>query len=151
MTNNCSPHTFNAGLKALFSMLGEDIRQLKFRSVMLFLGKIAALVFAVAMFLGCLLLVLVLFNALVMQLGFAKIYFFSLPIDISNESVWLSLSGEQHVGVTTRVFNEGFGVLLSLIALFFAGVGLYLGCKVICEMGRPKIEENVVDSETSSN
>lgn len=135
MTNNCSPHTFNAGLKALFSMLGKDIRQLKFRSVMLFLGKIAALIFAVSMFLGCLLLGAVLFNALVMQLGFAKIYLLGLPIDISNESIWLSFDGEQRIGVTRIVFEHGFGVLLGLIALLVAGAGLYFGSKRICEMG----------------
>lgn len=140
MANNCSPQTFKAGLGVLFSILGENIRKPKFKQIIVFFGKLLVAILAAGFFIACMLLFFEIANALIMLLGFAKIHLLGLPIDISNESIWLSFANEQPIGVTRSVFEEGYSVFLSFIALIVTGFGVYYGCKGICEMGHPNAE-----------
>ncbi|MDU8351144.1 hypothetical protein RYA05_04445 [Pseudomonas syringae pv. actinidiae] len=140
MKNNCSPQTFKAGLIVLCSALSDSIRKPKFKPVIAFFGKILAVFLAAGFIIAFFLLFFQLANALIMLLGFAKIHLLGLPIDISNESIWLSFAGEQRIGVTRSVFDEGYGVFLSIIVLLVAGFCVYFGCKGICEMGRAHAE-----------
>ena len=134
MTDKCSPQTFKNGLKAL----GELISNIEFKQVVRFAGTCVLMVAGVVVFFFCL-------HALITLLGLARIYLFSLPIDTSSASFWISTLD----GSRDHVFWAGYDVFGWLLMIGIVGMLVYMGCSAICDMGRPEAKDAVAAPEVS--
>lgn len=134
MTDNCTPQTFKAGLKALWS----KISGIEFKQVMRFLGMVSIMMVVIAMFFSCL-------HALITLMGLGRIYLLSLPIDTSKATFW-TWSAD---GVRDHVFWAGYDVFLWFLLIVFVGMLVYVGCSSICNMGRPEAKDDVAAPEVS--